>query len=121
MKEQLLTKFHQCFIQFVDELVEQFPNEPKLHILRVFLKDNTPPLTLMEKYCTYIIPYKEHIDKRDENFFLSETAGFSKMSDQNLICLKSYWQSDQLDEEDKEVIWKWFSVFNTIALKYSNL
>lgn len=121
MKEQVLNKFHGCFIQFVDELIEQFPTEGKLHIVRILVKDATPPWKLMDKYVTFVLPHKEMVDNRDDAFFLNDNAGFQQLADKNLISLQGLWRSNALDKEDKEVIWKWFSVFNTLAEKYSKL
>ena len=116
MKEQILNKFHGCFIQFVDELIEQFPSEGKLHIVRLLIKDATPPWKLMDKYVTFILPHKNLVVERDDAFFLNDNAGFQQLADKNLISLQGLWKD--MDKEDKDVIWQWFDAFNTLANKF---
>lgn len=121
MKDKILHKFHECFIQFIDELIEQFPQEAKLHIVRILVKDTTPPWKLMDKYVTFILPHKDLVDERDESFFLNQNEGFNQLADKNLISLQHLWKSQQVDQEDKEMIWKWFDLFNTLANKFVEL
>jgi hypothetical protein len=117
VSEQVLNKFHTCFVDFIEELIEQFPEELKLQVLRVLVKDSTPPWKLMEKYNAYILPHKRSIDSRDDTFFLSDT--FSQLADQKILSLKELWL--KIDDDDKEIIWRWFDVLNTIAMKFNSL
>ena len=119
MKEQILNKFHGCFIQFLDELIEQFPTEGKLHIVRILVKDTTPPWKLMDKYVTFVLPNKDMVDNKDDAFFLNDNAGFQQLADKNLISLQGLWLN--MDNENKDVIWQWFTVFNKLADKFTTL
>lgn len=120
-KEQLINKFHSCFLQFIDEFIEQFPTETNLHIIRAMVADVQTSYTLIESYVENILPSKDLIKARDEAFFLDESSGFSNLIDKNLLSLRNLWTCGTLDIDDKNTVWKWFDVFTMLAEKYQEL
>lgn len=120
-KEQILHKFHENFVRFIDELIEQFPSNNNLHLARVLAKDQIAPWKLIEKYIEFILPIRSLVDNRDESFFLNDNEGFSKLPIKSIMNLRELWLNPSLDEEDKNIIWKWMDLFNVLAEKYKEL
>ena len=109
-------KFHVCFSQFIEELSIQFPTEPSLQLVKTIIKDVDSD-ELVQKYRSFILPYKDMIEKKDENFFLNSNEWFYKLtSPAKIFSIKDLWVSETLDDEDKDMIWQWFNVFNRIVL-----
>ena len=57
---------------------------------------------------------------KNEDFFLNNKELFSALDSKKVLHLKRLWQSEKLDDDDKEVIWKWFQSFVNICKKYRN-
>jgi len=121
MKGQILHKFHDCFIQFIDELLEQFPQELSLHIARGLIKDECTSELLMRKYIEFVLPQKHLVDIKSDSFFTDDNIGFSQLADKRVLTLKNLWLSEKLDADDRKTIWRWFEVFNTLAERYKKL
>jgi hypothetical protein len=121
MEREILSTFKKNIITFVDELIEQFPQETNLVIARIVIKDRIDENTLMNRFINTAIPFKEQINKRDENFFLKEEDVFSSFDNKKIIAFKSLWQSPNIDDEDKEIIWKWFDVLIFLCEKYISI
>ena len=121
-KAEIINKFHQYFIRFIDELVEQFPEVTTLHFVRIFLKDRCEPFKLIENYIKYILPEKALIDARDDSFFL-HAQWLDKLTKKGIqiSALRDIWLSNHIDNSDKEMIWKWYDVFNVLSLRYKEL
>ena len=88
---QILIQFKNSLISFIDELIEQFPQEPDLIILRIFLKDQIPIEDVITKF-TYTInknnqELKKSISDRNEAFFL-ESDVFESIARSKTINFK---------------------------------
>lgn len=115
----IINEFKNKVVSFLDELIEQFPEESDFIIARIFLKDQIPTETIILTFIKNIMPYKEQIKDRDEMFFLnSDIALFGEVNKEKVNNLKLLWKSSRLDNEDKEVMWKWFDIFIFLAEKY---
>ena len=119
---QILIQFKNSLISFVDELIEQFPQEPDLIILRIFLKDQIPIEDVMNKF-TYTInkndkELKKFITERNEIFFL-ESDVFDSIAKSKSINFKRLWRSDNLDSDEKETVWKWIDSFVKLSDLYN--
>ena len=75
----ILERFKRGYIQFIDELLEQFPNEPDLIIIRVFFQNEVPVTSVADSFIVNVLPYKEMIKKRDETFFLENNHMFGML------------------------------------------
>jgi len=118
---KVLTTFRDNIVAFLDELIEQFPTEGDLIILRIFFKDQMPIVEVMNHFIQRILPLEDNIKKRDDKFFLSNNILFSALDDNKVNHFKKIWMSDVLDKEDRRVIWTWFDKFVAIAKKYQAL
>lgn len=121
----ILNQFKTSIISFLDELIEQFPQEPDLIIFRIFIKDQAQIVNVINYFIHKLLPLKDMISKRDENFFLNHCTLFDSVKEQgkkeSINHFKKLWRSSSLDEEDKIVMWKWFDSFVYLAEKYQKI
>ena len=115
---RILSIFKDQFITFLDELIAQFPNEPDLVIVRIFMKDQVPVADVLCHLIQEILPHKDKIKAKDDRFFLENKNLFSEISSETVIHFKRLWTSKALDSDDREAIWAWFQSFCTLAQKY---
>jgi hypothetical protein len=118
---QVLIEFKNGLISFFDELIDQFPYEGDLIMIRIFLKDQIPIEDVINIFNNAINKengkLKEMIKKRNENFFLENNI-FDAFSKNKVMHFKKLWRSGSLDEDDKKVIWKWIDSFVYLGDKY---
>lgn len=119
---EILKKFKDTVISFLDELIGQFPEEADLVIFRIFLKDRVPIIEVIKYFVRKVLPLKKMIEDRDEDFFLNHCTLMEDINNQNtkgkINHFKKLWRSETLDDEDKEVVWQWFDIFVTLSEKY---
>ena len=118
---QILIQFKNSLISFIDELIEQFPQEPDLIIFRIFLKDQIPIEDVIKKF-TFTInkndkELKKFITDRNERFFL-ESDVFDSIAKSKSINFKKLWRSENLDSDEKETVWKWIDSFVKLSDLY---
>jgi hypothetical protein len=117
-KIQILTEFKNSLVSFLDELIEQFPEEGDLVVIRIFLNDQVPIADVMSTMISKLLPLKEMVKKRDDNFFLNNNVLFDKLNKEKVNHFKILWKSDRLDAEDRSVIWRWYDLFINLTEKY---
>jgi len=107
---QLVTYFKNQTILFLDELIDQFPSEPELIYGRLYIETQVSAKDLIDQFIDNVLPHQEKISKRDEEVLheLKDTEYFSK--------LDSIWGN--INDENRDVIWKWLNAFVLIANKY---
>ena len=119
-----MQEFRSHLVQFLDELIEQFPNEPNFVIIRIFIKDQVPVADVIGRFIRDILPFREQAKKRDDKFFIEHhflymsNNELQKVGKGNIDHFTKLWQSDALDENDRQVIWDWVDLFMEIANKY---
>jgi len=118
---RLLTQLKNQLSEFFSELIDQFPNEPDLVIIQIFLDNQIPIVDVMKYISTKLVPLKPLIEKRDDNFFLQHNILFEKLDGNKVNHFKNLWTSGVLDESNKQIIWDWFELFIKIAEKYEKL
>ena len=112
---QILIQFKKSIISFIDELIEAFPTEPDLIILRIFVINKfIYILTKDDKKLT------NDIRDRNESVFL-ENDIFQTLAKTKALNFKKLWLSDNLDEEDKNTIWNWVDSFVVLSNRYAKL
>jgi hypothetical protein len=121
---QILTEFKNGLITFFDELIDQFPTEGDLVIIRIFLKDQIPIQDVVNIFNNNINKddqkFKKMIKDRNEQFFL-ESNIFDSVSKNKSMHFKKLWRSGRLDNDDKDIIWKWIDSFIYLGDKYMKL
>lgn len=121
---EILIQLKTQLVSFFDELIETFPNEPDFVIFRIFINDQIPITDVMEYISDKLCPLQEMIKKRDEKFFINYNVLFEKFDEKKtgkVNHFKRLWQSGQLDNEDKEILWKWFASFIYLGNKYREI
>jgi len=114
----IMKNFQNNLISFLDELINQFPQEADLVIARIFLKDQVPIADVMNYVCHKLLPLKQLVTNRDEKFFVENNILFEDLQKSKVNHFKKLWRSGLLDDEDKETIFKWFDTFLFLAEKY---
>jgi hypothetical protein len=117
---EILNRFKHGMIQFIDELIEQFPEEADLIIIRVFFDNQVPITVVADSFVEHVLPHKDRIRRRDDKFFLENNHMFSMLDTGKVVHFKKLWTSTRLDEDDREAIWKWFNTFSTLVEAYRN-
>ena len=71
---KILSLFEKTLVEFFDELVEQFPHEGDLVMIRIFLQTQIPIVKVMNVFNTQLntndCELKKMIVDRNEKFFL---------------------------------------------------
>tara|TARA_Y100001970_G_scaffold294318_1_gene450457 strand:- start:9633 stop:10025 length:393 start_codon:yes stop_codon:yes gene_type:complete len=128
--DKYYTIFNTKIIEFLNDLIRIFPNDNdfkmyKNAITLVKLADEKKPLEFYQIFVTD--EYKEHINNKNEKFFLEHdykeilnSKELNKELDGNVNNkivnkLKGYWS--QLSTENKEIVWNYFTLFLKISEK----
>lgn len=119
-KLRLLEEFRNQLVNFLDELIEQFPMESDFVLIRMFIKDQVPVTDILGRFIRDLLPLKDVVKKRDQQFFLENTILYTggNIKTDKVDHFKKLWQSDSLDVSDREVIWDWMDLFMRIAGSY---
>jgi hypothetical protein len=114
----ILQEFKKALISFFDELIEQFPEEGDLVVIRILLKDRLPINDIMTYFIGNVLPEKNPIKERDPKFWTESNALFGLLGQERASNLKKLWKSPKLDKDDREVMWKWVDSFIIMVDKY---
>jgi len=119
-KLQIMFEFRNQLVAFLDELIEQFPLEGDFVIIRIFIKDQIPVADVIGRFIRDLLPLKEQVKSKDEQFFLQNSILYTgaSLANDKINHFKELWQSKQLDNNDRDIIWKWMELFIAIAQKY---
>lgn len=114
----ILKLFKVKIVEFLDALIEQFPNEGDFILLRVILAEQVPMDQVIQIFANRILPYKQMVISRNEKFFLECEDVFSGVGQDKVSYFKNIWTSGNLDDDDKDNIWQWFNLFLTLTENY---
>lgn len=124
MSERVLSKFKSNLLSFLDELINQFPQEGDLVIMRLFISNQIPIKDVMDIFIYNINKNDQQLRKmvkdRDEVFFLEHNI-FDNLGRDKVSHFKRLWRSGKLDKEDKEIIWDWIDAFILISDEYAKV
>ena len=115
---QILTEFKKNLVNFLDELIDQFPEEGDFVIFRIFINDQLPIQEVMNYFITDILPHKITIKARDDKIFTENNILQFGPDKSKSGVIKRIWRSQKLDAHDREMIWKWFDTFIFFVEKY---
>lgn len=118
---EILSIFKDQMVQFLDELIESFPDQADFVIFRIFIKDQIPIVAVMNYIVNKLLPLSELVKNRDETFFLDNNILFDNMDNkksEKVNHFQNLWKSTQVSKEDKDVLWLWFDIFLGLANKY---
>lgn len=107
---------------FINELCNIFPNAMDILLFQQkynFIKSTNSNI-IIEYFCQYIYPLKQKILDKDESFFL-EGGGQEELKDTSGLkfrdSITKLW-INEMSEENKEIIWKYFKIFIILCEKY---
>lgn len=120
-KMNVLMLFKEKLAAFIDALIELLPNEGDLILLKIMFQTQIPLEQAMQIFSARIMPYAELVEARDERFFLETTDLFAGIRRDKVSYFKDIWQSPDMSEENKKVLWDWFNFFLKLAKKYNAL
>jgi hypothetical protein len=107
---------------FINELCIIFPNSKDILLLseKYSLIRNINSNLIIEYFVSYIYPHKNTINNEDESFFLNG-GGQDEIKDKSGLKfrdnIKTLW-INEMSEENKEIIWKYFKIFMLLSDKY---
>ena len=119
VQQNLAVKFRDHIIDFLDELIEQLPQEADIIICRIFIKDQISPEYITESFALSLLEYQNIIRDRNEKFFLDNDNLFSYFEGGKVLHFKKIWESDRLDDDDRDTMWSWMDSFILLARKYN--
>lgn len=112
----------QQITNFINELNSTFPENKDLMIFKEkyeMLKSINSQL-ILDYFIQFIYPHKKRIVSQDDTFFL-EGGGQEELKDKNGLNmrdnLKDLW-TNQMNDENKVVVWKYFKTFILLIEKY---
>tara|TARA_B100000900_G_scaffold298315_1_gene256807 strand:- start:1027 stop:1428 length:402 start_codon:yes stop_codon:yes gene_type:complete len=129
--DKFYTIFNTKITEFLNDLIRLFPDDAdfkmyKTAISLAKLADEKKPLQYYKKFVTE--EYKEHIRNKNDKFFLdhdykeilsdselSNDINSGDFSSQIVDRLKGYWS--QISDENKEIVWNYFTLFLKISEK----
>ena len=102
----LMREFREQLVNFLDEIIEQFPMESDFVLIRMFIKDQIPVNDILGRFIKEILPLKEYVKNRDEVFFLDNQILYTggNINLEKIDHFKTLWKSDLLDKDDRETI-----------------
>lgn len=113
-----LIKLKEQLVIFLDELIELFPKEQDFVFIRIFIKDRIPIVNVMDYIIHKLIPLKQLILDKNDEFFLNNNILFEQVDNNKVNHFKRMWTDKKLCEADKNTIWAWFKSFIVLAEKY---
>lgn len=119
-KLQIMMEFRNQLVTFLDELIEQFPQEGDFVIIRIFIKDQIPVCDVIGRFIRDLLPLREQVKAKNQDFFLQNSILYTgaSLANDKVNHFKDLWLSNQLDDNDRDIIWKWMDLFINIAHKY---
>jgi hypothetical protein len=121
---EILIEFKKQLTNFFDELIDILPTEGDLVVIRLFLTNQIPIKQVMDIFIFKINEnngmLRKMVKQRDDLFFLEHNV-FDELGKNKVNHFKKIWCSDQLDNENKKIIWSWIDLFISLSDKYSKL
>lgn len=121
MSQQIYeNKFKTSLLQFLDELIEQYPTYPSIVIVRIFIKDKITAKTAISTFVEKVLPYNTLIQKKNDVLFTDldviYTSCFGAANKKDVENLKTIWTGS--DDDNKKAIWRWIDFFTVLSTKY---
>ena len=122
----ILRLFKKNLVEFFDDLRSQFPKDPEVIALRIYLTDQVPVGEIMDTIIYKIEKLEEKkidlgqmIKEKNEDFFLKHGLLFSEIKSQDSVNhFKNMWKSGNLNQEDKDTIFNYMRVFIKLIDNY---
>jgi hypothetical protein len=117
-----LIHFKSQMLKFLDELMIIFPHEPSFIIIRIFVNDKIPVKDVIGRFMLECLPVSRALKERNDKFFIYSDFIYEKyaqdVGEDEINNFKKIWESEVLDDENKDVIWRWLDMFMLISRRY---
>lgn len=114
--------FKNNLVNFIEILIEQFPTETDLIIIRTFFLEMCSPIDIINYFSHKLLsPHvKTMIEKQNDQFFIENDTLFSDIKNkQKVFHFKNVWLG--ATENQKKSIWQWFNKLVRIAEIYKSV
>jgi hypothetical protein len=116
----ILNNLRNSLKDFLDQIIDVLPLSQTADLVMARVLLDTPGV--IEAVANYIVnkllPLKDMVRKRDELFFLENNILFESLDANDKVNhFKNIWEN-HLDDDNKQVVWKWFEKFLLIGGKY---
>lgn len=121
---QIRTVFIQQLDSFVEEISGLYPDEKEIMLFaeKYKLVKGVNNKMIIEGFIQYVLPLKTQILEKNEDFFLNgggqEDVNKDDYSMKLRDIIKNVWMNKMTDV-NKEIIWKYFTVFVKLSEKYA--
>lgn len=120
-KMEILQLFKSNVLKFFDSIIEMFPDESDLIVYRILFESQIPIDDSLRLFASRILPVQQMIKDRNDKFFFDNPTLFtSSQNSDKIIKWKHMWQSKNLNNNDRNMIWKWIDLFVALAQKYDS-
>lgn len=116
-ESQIVAAFQQQLLNFVDDISTVLPGESDLVAIHLFF-NTAPPEDIINHFANHILPLRDRVDNRDDDFFLKEADIFGELEKHKVDHFKHLWSSPDLSAADRQIIWRYFDVFIKLAEGY---
>jgi len=124
MTNNIIEEFNKTIDEFINKLILQFPNEPKIKTYYSAFKvtkmyDKTMPLKIFMGGC---LPFTEQIKNRDSEFFAKRKTFVNRLQQSSSftddVGLVNYWEN--LSDKSKTAIWDYVQTLFVMGEMYIN-
>lgn len=118
---KVIEVFKNNLVNFIEILIEQFPTETDLIIIRTFFIEMCSPIDIINYFSNKLLAsnVKPMIVNHNENFFIENDTVFSDIKNkQKVFHFKNVWLG--ATENQKKSIWQWFNKLVRIAEIYKS-
>jgi hypothetical protein len=119
--EKILYQLKSQVLNLLDDLLTIFPNEADLLLIRLFFENQIEPSKLMDGFIKWVYPWKEHILEHNEEFFEKNEHIFGPLPTDKIRYLKQKIHDGTIDNEDKQVMWRYFEIFIKLIDQYNKI
>lgn len=108
-------------LELIDDLKEyvftQSDEQNDLLMVELFFRSKSA-LDIAFHITEHILPHEQHIIDKNDDFFVKNKHLFKGLPDDKISYYAHQLTSDRVDDEDKEMIWKYFHTLIKLAKKH---
>lgn len=119
---KVIEVFKNNLVNFIEILIEQFPTETDLIIIRTFFLEMCSAVDIINYFSHKLLndKVKTMIEKQNDQFFIENDTLFSDIKNkQKVFHFKNVWLT--ATDNQKKSIWQWFNKLVRIAEIYKSV
>ncbi len=119
INNKVLEQLRDQVLNLLDDLLSICPNEPDVLLARLFFENQVIPETLMLGFVKWVYPCENYIKEHNEKYFEENKHIFGPLPVDKVKYFKDKMKDGTFDDDDKEIIWKYFEVFISLIEQYN--